>query len=599
MRVFKTLKAQLLVYMVILMAAMLLTTVIVSSYLNARALDEQANNYTSQMLAQIQSNIERIVSTGKNIVRYLSEDESVLGFLRLEGFYSPGRIELETKARDAMRVYVHNNPDLIGGMLIVSQSGLYASGELYRTSRNPLAEEGWYCEAAAAGGRCLLISKPIGRNLQNYRGYGSMDIVSFVQAVYDPVGGALLGVICMDLQLKVIEDYIRNITLGKDGYVFVIDADEEIVYAPINDTVYRIKSSWLQEDEPPVHSIGGRRYQLMSVHSELTDWRIVGVFNTDTMVEPVQRIYSYTLMIGAGALAVTALVSIWFSFSFTRPISRIKRLMQQAEKGDLTVSFEAGNSCEEIGELAGSFNAMIARLHSLMDRVVIEQNLKREAEIKTLQAQIKPHFLYNALDTIRWMAEEHQAGDISMMVTALTKLFRVSLSRGHEIINLSEELEHVRSYLYIQKVRYEEKLIYSVDCPEELLPCKVNKLILQPLVENAIYHGIKQKEGQGRIDVSAREEDGFLVLTIRDNGAGMSREQCDVLNAALRQNSPDSYKHGYGIFNVNDRLRLTHGSMYGLFYSLNEEGGVTVRAMLPLRQEAAISGMERSIKETR
>lgn len=597
MRVFKTLKAQLLVYMLALMAAMVLTTVVVSSYLNARALDEQANSYTSQVLSQIQSNIDRIVTTGRNTVRYLAENEWVLGFLKLSGFYAPERILMETKARDAMRIYVRNNPELIGGMLVVSENGLYASNEMYRTSRNSLLEESWYKQAVEAEGACLLMSRAIGRNLQNYRGYGSLDIVSFVQAVYDQPSGAPLGVICMDLKLSVIENYIRNITLGKDGYVFLIDADDEIVYAPINDTVYRIRSSWLKANDYTIHQIGQNRYQLTSIHSDITGWRIVGVFNSDTMLEPVRRIYHYALMIGAAALLITALVSFWVSFSFTKPISRLKHLMQKAERGDLTVSYEGFENSGEIGELAGSFNAMIARLHHLMDRVVTEQNLKREAEIKTLQAQIKPHFLYNALDTIRWMAEEHEAADISMMVTALTKLFRVSLSRGHEIISLSEELEHVRSYLYIQKVRYEDKLVYSVECPEELMDRKVNKLILQPLVENAIYHGIKQKEGPGHIEVRAAAEKNYLVLTISDDGAGMSQDQCDTLNAALRENSPDSYQHGYGIFNVNDRLRLTHGSAYGLFYSLNAAGGVTVRAMLPLSQHRATAGMERSIRE--
>ncbi len=596
-KVMQTLRARLLVSMVLLITASLALMTALNSMMNTKALDEQATDYSRQMLEQIQINVNSIVSKAQNIMQYLSEDQSVLAYLRLDNFYDENRIELETKSRDAMRVYVKNNKELIGGILVLNRHGLYASGELFRTSRNSLTKEKWYQQAVESPGKNILFSKPIGRNIQNYQNYSAMDVVSMVRAVVEPDTHEVLGVICMDLKLSNIEEYIRGITLGKNGYVFLMDEMGEIVYAPVNETAYRIRYDWLREEKTSLYHIGNAHYQLMSIFSPLTNWHIVAVFNSDEVLKPVERLREYMILIGLVIIAMTTIASLFFSSSFSKPISSLKMLMGKAEKGDLTVHFDSRSDYGEIAELGGSFNHMIDQLHHLMELVVEEQKLKREADIKTLQAQIKPHFLYNTLDTIRWMAEEHGVKNISLLVGALTKLFRISLSRGHEIIGLNQELEHVRSYLYIQKVRYEHKLNYEILCEDRFFCCKVNKLILQPLVENAIYHGIKQKRGEGHIKVEVSQRDQDLVLSVWDDGAGMPLEQCESLNRALQvDTSQKAYSHGYGIFNVNDRIRLAYGPKYGLHYSLNESGGVTVEAVLPFTNPS-IAYMERTIKE--
>ena len=259
----------------------------------------------------------------------------------------------------------------------------------------------------------------------------------------------------------------------------------------------------------------------------------------------------------------------------------IAKAMGEAERGNLDVAFDTEHYSGEIRQLGGSFNSMMDKIRNLIELVYKEQRDKREAEIRTLQAQIKPHFLYNTLDTIRWMAEEHQADEIVQLVSALTRLFRISQSRGREIISLADEMEHVRSYLYIQKVRYEEKLNYALDVPEELLQLRVNKLILQPLVENAIYHGIKQKRGVGHIRLCARREEDVLRITVEGDGAGMTMEKCALLNTELSSPAGIEYDHGYGIFNVNDRIRLSYGPEFGLRYEINTSGGITVTLRFP------------------
>ena len=536
-----SLRTQLLVYTILLILVPLAFMFFFSNHYSAQALDEQATGYTTQMLKQVQTNVDANVHTIDQIIRYLADDPDVLEFLRLADFYSPNRLWCETNARQKMTKYVQANPELIGGILIANAHDLYASSELYRIARTPLIQDAWYQQAVATDGERLLISKPIGRNIRNYRNYSTNDIVSAVCAVKDPEDGAVLGVICVDMQLKVIENHIRDLTLGKSGYIFVMDERGQIVYTPVNPTVYRIRSEWVSGNlslDANLHTINNERYQLMGEHSGLTNWRMVGAFKSGEALEPVLALRRSTLMVLLAALTVASVTALTFSASFTYPISLLRKAMYEAETGNLNVSFATARYHGEIAQLGTSFNKMMDKVRTLLQLIYVEQKNKREADIKTLQAQIKPHFLYNTLDTIRWMAQERGAAEIVKMIAALTKLFRIALSRGRDVISLADELEHVQSYLYIQQVRYEEKLAYSFDVDPQCRPYQVNKLILQPLVENAIYHGIKQKRGEGHIAIIVRKEEDRLVICVQDDGVGVSPEKCDAINAELRLFAP-------------------------------------------------------------
>ena len=575
-----SLQKQLLIYMALLIAVPLLLMMALGNYFYASGFDEQSTEFSTQMLEQVRMNIESSVGTVDRMLEYLAMDEDVIDYLRLEDFYSPGRIRLETAVRDRMRIFADVDPALVGGLLVAGENGLYASNDLYRITRYPLTRDSWYAQAVAADAERVLISRPIGRNIRHYRNYSANSIVSVVRAVKDPETGELLGVVIADMRTQAIEERIRDVTLGKSGYVFVQDSAGEIVYAPVNDTVYRIRAEWLTQ-APGIHVIDGQRYQLLCTHSDATQWNTVGMFPLGETPEQMASLRSFTVIAASVFIVLATVVSLRFSASFVGPISKLRRLMSEAESGNLDVSFDTRGYFGEIRQLGGSFNSMMDKIRSLLQMVYKEQRDKREAEIRTLQAQINPHFLYNTLDTIHWMAEEHQAMDIVKLVSALTKLFRISLSRGREVISLAEEMEHVRSYLYIQKVRYEDKLHYRIDVPEALLRLRVNKLILQPLVENAIYHGIKQKRGEGHIHLSGERRGDALVLRVADDGAGMPPEKCARLNEALRDGGGRACDHGYGIFNVNDRIRLSYGREYGLHYRINECGGITVELVCP------------------
>ena len=223
---------------------------------------------------------------------------------------------------------------------------------------------------------------------------------------------------------------------------------------------------------------------------------------------------------------------------------------------------------------------MIYEIKNLIAEVRKEQKSKREAELKVLQAHIKPHFLYNTLDTINWMALKYNAEDIIETINALTKLFRIGLSRGDEIISLSEEIKHVRSYLTIQKQRYEDILDFEIRLGEELENYLVQKVIIQPIVENAIYHGIKQKGEPGIIIIKAKVVLNKLVITVFDNGVGIHKDKLDRINDILQNGSVE--RIGYGVFNVNERIRISRGLEYGIKIFSKQGKGTIVKIYNPI-----------------
>ena len=286
------------------------------------------------------------------------------------------------------------------------------------------------------------------------------------------------------------------------------------------------------------------------------------------------------LIIAFGALILLIiLLSYFIPLSITRPILRLEKVTKQVAEGDLSVRSDA-ESGAEVRALSDSLNRMIDKINDLLEQVTTEQIRLRKAEFELLQAQINPHFLYNTLDTIIWLAETGEQKKVVSMVGSLSDFFRSTLSRGKDIVTLREELQHVRSYLEIQQVRYQDILEYEIEVPEEMYDCRLPKITIQPLVENALYHGIKNKRGVGRIRITCCKADGGCKLRVVDNGIGITKErlaqvQDGILNKVL------TGKDIYGLYNVNERIRLNFGEEYGISI-LSEYGeGTVVNVLVP------------------
>jgi sensor histidine kinase YesM len=283
-----------------------------------------------------------------------------------------------------------------------------------------------------------------------------------------------------------------------------------------------IPKDWLGDSNSGVVSktIGNEPVQFVYRKSDFTGWITVGVFPMQETADDISKIRFYLVCFIFFVCMVGLGLSYYLSFTITQPIWKLMALMQKVETGNLSIRY-TGHHDDEVGILGRAFNVMLGRIHQLIKEVASKEQQKREAELRNLHAQIKPHFLYNTLDTIHWLAHQRGANEITEVVDSLSTLFRIGLSKGKEIIPLHQEIEHVRSYLKIQKTRYQSKLDYSIDTARETEGLYVMKLIVQPIVENALYHGIKERRGPGSIRITSEVQGGKLLLHIRDDGKGM------------------------------------------------------------------------------
>lgn len=542
-----------------------------------------AEEHSVQLIHQVSNSMDVYVETIEKMVNYIQLELQDTPFFTMETEDAPGW-ESETDYIRSVLENVANSHREVAGIFIATKEDLYVSTGMSRISRDPFQNERWYREASENPEEIQLISVVTGRNIVTNRSYSIDDVFSLAKAVQDPETGEVLGVILLDIRHDIIQSSINGVTIGEKGFVFVMDQEDNIVYTPVNGIVYRVNPKWVKAMESMSVQIQGGSYQIRSELSPYTGWRTVGVFSMDEVMSSVNTIVYILFTCVIISLVLVVIVSFKFSRTLTNPIFKLKRLMKQAESGDLTVRFNFQHN-DEIGELGQSFNHMIARIDQLIQMVYVEQENKRTAEMKSLQEQIKPHFLYNTLDTISWMARDYDAEDIVRLVDALTNMFRIGLSHGKDIITVKEEITHVSNYLYIQKIRYKDKLNYVIHVDESLYAVEVPKLILQPLVENAIYHGVKAKRGGGTITITGVPEGENLVFTVQDDGAGMLQEKVEELNRRMSERSVLDEKKSFGLFYIRERIQLCYGKGYGVHVESALGEGTRVTITLPLYQK--------------
>ena len=389
--------------------------------------------------------------------------------------------------------------------------------------------------------------------------------------------------VSLDLSFSNISNHINNVGIGQRGYCFLMDRMGNIMYHPQQQLLYAGLKS---EDTAALAALEDGTYVEDTVIYAVTSvedssWRVVGVSFVDELVNRSVR-----EMIGisaglAGLVLAAALLTSWIlSRMLSRPLWGLASAMERFERDADHFSYRPVRGTREVRELSQSFGHMVLRIQQLMSTVRQEEINLRKTELKALQAQINPHFLYNTLDSIAWMCERGRNADAVNMVHALARLFRISISRGHELIPIAKEIEHAESYLQIQKYRYKNQFTYEFDVDPECLDYYCNKITLQPIIENSINHGLDLLVEEGRIQVEVLQDGEDILFRVRDNGVGMSQEQVDAI---LEQDPED--RTGIGIRNVNDRLRIYFGAPYGLNITSELDVGTCVEIRMPKVRE--------------
>ena len=361
---------------------------------------------------------------------------------------------------------------------------------------------------------------------------------------------------------------MRRLNLGKEGYVFLLNDKGEPVYH--KDTSYFSdpeKKRQLLEILKAEDVYNKRQNQLTyRTNIENAGWTMVGVVSLDNLKMLEQQLFEALLLTGGLLFLAVLFIGILFTRRLAAPMADLERGMREIEK--LTEISVHRNSFYEVELLAGNYNRMIRRIRALMDEIKEKEETLRHSELNVLVSQINPHFLYNTLDTIVWMAEFNDSERVIALTKSLAAFFRLSLNGGRELVSVADELDHMRQYLYIQKERYGDKLNYEIGEADELSDYTVPKIILQPVVENSIYHGIKPLDGPGYVTVTVKEMGERLIFTVADNGVGFNPEK--------PQTGKRKGKGSVGLKNVDERLKLYYGPDYGLQIDSSPGKGCTV-----------------------
>jgi len=458
--------------------------------------------------------------------------------------------------------------DTAGRLLNCWSDGLQLKDELYQNLS--------YFEIENGTG--LVISKPHVESLfVNYYPW----VVTISQHMKNFQGEDIL--VCMDIRFSNIASYLDDVGIGQHGYCFILDTNGNIVYHPQQQLLYsglkEEKTEMLTDFQDGVYTRSNVIYTINTL--ENCNWRIVGVCYVDEMitnkVENMIRISVILLLL----VLITALIAgNLFSKAFAKPANQLAKAMGDFEEDAENFHFIPVRGTSEILSLSNSFGQMVVRIQRLMDKVRREEITLRKTELKALQAQINPHFLYNTLDSIAWMCEEERTEEAVEMVNALARLFRISISKGNELIPIEKELQHAQSYLKIQNFRYKNQFTYHFDVDSGCLGYLCNKITLQPIIENAIYHGLNRLIDEGRIDISIQENEDGISMKVKDNGVGMSLEQCEEI---LHREASD--KTGIGLKNVHERIQIYFGENYGISIISELDEGTCVEIRIPKIQE--------------
>ncbi|WP_213530343.1 cache domain-containing sensor histidine kinase [Paenibacillus cisolokensis] len=564
-------------------ASLILLTVLLLSFiayrLSTSAVRMTAEDYTAELVRQVNANIRTYVDNMHTISSLALNNRDVRSYIAgADSMPKEKRKETEERISEFFHSILISRKD-IASINIFGYDGSFVS-DRRDAVLNPyvsIAGQSWYKLAKAADGDVVISSshvQPIFKD--EYRW-----VVSLSRELQREDGTGV-GILLVDLNFNVMNDMLTQIDLGQRGYVFIVSHDGNLVYHPQQQLVYSgLKSERvddvLRQGSGSFMTDEGKQSRIYTIQDTGFGWKIVGVSYVSELVGNKRQMDLSLVLWGSFCLLVAIALSVLLSRKLSRPIKRLQERMREVERGNLDI-YVPPDSQREIGLLARTFNMMVAQIKELMSQVVREQEFKRQSELNALQAQINPHFLYNTLDSIIWMAEAKKSEEVVLMTSALARLFRSSISKDQELVPIRTEIEHITNYLTIQKMRYKHKIDYRIEVDPAILDCRTIKVLLQPLVENAIYHGLKNKYGSGLIHITGERIGDRIVFRVADDGVGMDEE---TLGRILRPDGRKAEGRGIGVANVHARIQLHFGRDFGLSYESEPEVGTTVTVTIP------------------
>ncbi|CBL12344.1 Predicted signal transduction protein with a C-terminal ATPase domain [Roseburia intestinalis XB6B4] len=492
----------------------------------------------------------------------------------------------DTMDEEMNLLYEANKDNLISIACYTGEGQLVAAVPVANEkSQVNIVKQQWFTDAVGQMEN-LHFSTPHVQNLFGDPSYRYYWVVSLSRAVeLTSNGTSTLGVLLVDMNYNSIEQILKKANVGNSSeYVYLIDGKGEIIYHPRQKLIYtdlyqenNIEAAGYEDGSTEEIFQGEKRLVTVKTVS-YTGWKIVSVVPMSSFDMGMTGTKYFVIMLVTVSMLAVILLNQLVSASIAMPLKKLNNSVKEWETGNMNPSIYIGGSME-VEHLGCTLRSTVEQIRQLMQDIVVEQEEKRKSELDALQSQINPHFLYNTLDSIVWMIEGERYEDAVFMITQLASLFRISLSRGKTVISVEDELKHARNYMNIQKVRYKNIFEVRFDIDPEILQCCTVKLVVQPLLENAIYYGVECMDGDGEIDVNGYRREDDIYIEVRDNGLGIPEDEVEQL---LKENNRVHKRgSGVGLLNVHNRIRLRFGEEYGLEIESEPDEGTTVRIHLP------------------
>ena len=591
LRHFKSVRSALFAAISVIVLCAVVIVVAISLRFTRTSVFDNAVVYTRTIVRQTNQNIDSYIDYMDNIVTMVSGSRDTQSFLYNKDEETLQVSECRQRLVEQFRTILKSRSDIRNiGLIQKDGNRLFNNGGQQKNAYLDLDTQAWYKNAITSN-RSVLTSSHVQHVIRGERPW----VITVSRGVRNFTGsGNREGVVFIDLNYSAISELCDQNSIGSKGYVFLLDQDGNVVYHPQQQQLYNELQTEnidlvMNTDKETLMDGSGDNAKIYTIsRSEKTGWTVVGCTNVAELLKDSKKARSIYVLVAAILMIVALVLSNLISRNITRPLQQLRDSMARVQEGDFRAAEVEVTSRNEVGSLTRSFNVMTSRIQELMKQNIYEQQQKRKSELKALQSQINPHFLYNTLDSIIWMAEGKKNEEVVVMTASLARLLRQSISNEEEQVPIGQEVEYARSYLTIQKMRYKDKLEFQIQVDAQIMGVPIIKLVLQPLIENAIYHGLKYKEGKGLLIVRGYREGENAVIQIKDNGAGMDEQ---TLSHIFEKHKVNYRSNGVGVYNVQKRLQLYYGMDYGITYSSRQGEGTTASIvipmnMIPMKQEA-------------
>lgn len=576
----KSVQTTLIIYFVTVIVIPLFLLGVITYTISSQTITRRVQNYVDQIIIKVKENIEYYFRDLQSLSYVISVSPDVLTVLRdtnrLDGWKE---INYQNKIKGLLAGLTSTRYE-VKGIYVVSKDlkRVYSSGAPVLIEY--LRKQDWFKQICLSEAG-MVVS---GVHSENYSGILQAtpgNVITYAQRIADLDTQKELGWILIDLDYGFVTKMLENLQLWDQGRITILDGNGQLIFGDASDAERyqgdKFSYLYLRDWGSYLQRLDGYKELLVFQTVSLSGWKVIFTIPYAVLQKENIFIRNFTVILGILLLVIAIFLAILFTRKISEPVKLLRTSMHEVEKGNLDVHIKI-RSMNEFNELAASFNHMVEQIRSLMNNIYDAEKKKQQAELNVLQAQINPHFLYNTLDSLRWLAKMRNVEEISDIISALESLLRASIGKTGHMITIEQELENVRNYIAIQLFRYGNSFSVSYQVNPRVYDYFLPKLILQPIVENAIYHGIEGLT-HGEIQINIDTEGENVYLEVIDNGKGIDENYARLIMEG-KVNSNQRFS-GLGIRNVDERIKLNFGSQYGVEIKKNELQGTKVMILIP------------------